>query len=323
MTLKVPAGAASTAYSIKLADPTGSSVSATFTQTAAATPLLTLGTTTVTPGSSITVQLTQTNLLTANPTKVFVYNVLNMDAMDEVTWTDVTVASNAISFPYTFGAGSYAIRVWYDNYGWGEVSATVSAAALADFTASLTTSSYLGGQLTVTGDYISESAVLTIGAFKGKVISTTPSSAVFEIPALITPTVIATFPSIAASAQVKHSAVISDGGTTAMNTFDGQTATIYTSSNANCYIGVDFGAGKAVQIDRIRFFPTVSWLSVSKYLLGAVFEASADGTTYTEVGSVGSTVHSGWNSFLVSDTASYRYVRMSHTSTSMCKLAEI
>lgn len=76
-------------------------------------------------------------------------------------------------------------------------------------------------------------------------------------------------------------------------------------------------------IRRIRYFPTMEWTVVGEYLKGAVFEASNDDSTYTEIGRVDETVHSGWNSLLVETSANYRYVRMSHDSTSGCKLAEI
>ena len=59
------------------------------------------------------------------------------------------------------------------------------------------------------------------------------------------------------------------------------------------------------------------------YIKGAIFEASVDGSTYTELHEVDQTVHVGWNSFLVEDTTYYRYVRMRHGEDSQCKLAEL
>lgn len=85
---------------------------------------------------------------------------------------------------------------------------------------------------------------------------------------------------------------------------------------------MDFGAGKSVNIKRVRYFPTMSWVIAGQYILGAKFEASNDGVTYTEVGVVDETVHVGWNSFLVDTASNYRYIRMSHNSTSGCQLAE-
>lgn len=76
-----------------------------------------------------------------------------------------------------------------------------------------------------------------------------------------------------------------------------------------------------VDITRIRYFPYYKWTIAAKYIKGAVFEGSNDGTAYTPIGSVDQTVHAGWNSIQVTSSTNYRYIRMKHTSLSGCKLS--
>ena len=80
MKVSVPPGTKT--YSIRLVDPLKISSSATFSQTLAATPLMNLGTSTATPGTSVSVTLSQTTLPSASPTKVYVFNVLDPENLN-------------------------------------------------------------------------------------------------------------------------------------------------------------------------------------------------------------------------------------------------
>lgn len=90
-----------------------------------------------------------------------------------------------------------------------------------------------------------------------------------------------------------------------------------------CYIGFDVGAGNLARVTRIRYFPYYKWTIAAKYIKGAVFEGSLDGTTYTQIALVDQTVHAGWNSILLDTPVNYRYVRLRHTTASNCKLSEL
>ena len=58
-------------------------------------------------------------------------------------------------------------------------------------------------------------------------------------------------------------------------------------------------------------------------LLGAEFQGSNDFVSWTPLAKVDQTVHDGWNSLLSSDkSSSFRYLRMSHNSSSQCMLTE-
>lgn len=118
--------------------------------------------------------------------------------------------------------------------------------------------------------------------------------------------------------------IISDTSATQNNIFDGFLGTTYSStSNGACFIGADLGSGLVIQLTRVRFFPNSKWLIASNYLLGATLEGSNDNSAWTNLATVDSTVHSGWNIVPISSKNKYRYVRFAHTSTSKCSLAEL
>lgn len=76
-------------------------------------------------------------------------------------------------------------------------------------------------------------------------------------------------------------------------------------------------------IDRMRFFPFLTWKNTVKYTLGAVFEGSNDNSNWTNLGTFDQTVHSGWNVIRSSSSSPFRYIRFRHTSQSQCNMAEI
>lgn len=95
----------------------------------------------------------------------------------------------------------------------------------------------------------------------------------------------------------------------------------YSSTAAVCYIGLDVGVGRVVNVGMVRYFPYYKWAIAAMYIKGAVIEGSTDGTAYTTIATIDQTVHSGWNSIKTTLTQNYRYIRLKHTSTSGCKLS--
>ena len=63
--------------------------------------------------------------------------------------------------------------------------------------------------------------------------------------------------------------------------FDGDVSTYYSSTNAQCWLGVDAGAGVALSVSRIRMFPSLAWKNVASMILYSTFEGSNDMTTWT------------------------------------------
>jgi hypothetical protein len=84
------------------------------------------------------------------------------------------------------------------------------------------------------------------------------------------------------------------------------------------------GVNKGVQLTKIRYFPTTEWKIASTKLKGAEFMGSNDKLAWTTIGTVDSTVHTGWNTIMTESTLPlYRYIKFGHTSLSGCKLAEL
>lgn len=91
---------------------------------------------------------------------------------------------------------------------------------------------------------------------------------------------LAVYPSLDQHKIVSPEGIISDGGDNQEYINDALYASHYSSSNSECFVGIDVGAGKKVKINRIRYFPYDKWTIASEKLQGAVIEASNDNTNY-------------------------------------------
>lgn len=138
----------------------------------------------------------------------------------------------------------------------------------------------------------------------------------------MTPQLLNQFPSKNKEEYIKPSSIISDGGNNSKSVFDNIHSSFYSSSNSNCYIGIDVGESKLIDIRRIRYFPYYKWEIVSKYLKGATIEGSNNGINYTIITMIDQTSHAGWNSIKLDNVNRFRYVRFKHNSTSGCNLSE-
>jgi hypothetical protein len=78
-----------------------------------------------------------------------------------------------------------------------------------------------------------------------------------------------------------------------------------------------------VQITRLRIFPNPAWQVAYKYILGASIQVSNDNITWSTLATVDQTIHAGWNSYMITNTNTFRYVKFAHTSVSMCQIAEL
>lgn len=88
-------------------------------------------------------------------------------------------------------------------------------------------------------------------------------------------------------------------------------------------MGIDIGQNLGVQLTRIRYFPNPSWSIAYQFIKGGMIQVSNDNSTWTTIATIDQTVHAGWNSFMISNTNIYRYVRFLHSSVSKCNLAEL
>lgn len=128
------------------------------------------------------------------PDSISVYNVLNPNIEISISSAIWTVSGSVISFNYNVKAGKYGVKVYYGGYGWASVQGNVNVQASGAYTAAVTDVSFAGGEIVVNGNGISEQAVLRVGGFVGKASSVTATTATFEVPALITPTVLQSYP---------------------------------------------------------------------------------------------------------------------------------
>lgn len=74
---------------------------------------------------------------------------------------------------------------------------------------------------------------------------------------------------------------------------------------------------------RVRYFPNPAWNISYQFIKGATVQVSNNNSTWTTIATVDQTVHAGWNSFMINDNNTYRYVRFSHDSKSKCNIAEL
>jgi hypothetical protein len=198
---------------------------------------------------------------------------------------------------------------------------TVSKAASA-YTAASTKTSFNGGVFTVTGDFIGNGATITVNGEKGVILSRTASSATFQVPKLVTPVTQAAF-KLAKNQTIDLKDKVKWGDSQGWEAaFDGEHATVYNSNNTQCSFGVDIGQKLGVQLTRVRYFPNSSWAITYQFIKGAQIQVSNDNSTWTTIATVDQTVHAGWNSFMISNTNIFRYVRFLHDSKSKCNLAE-
>ncbi len=104
--------------------------------------------------------------------------------------------------------------------------------------------------------------------------------------------------------------------------FDNKYSTIYTSSNSNCYFGLDLGQNYKGSLFKIMFFLNKRVVN-PKLFAGATVQVSTDGTNYTTLFNITGEVHSNWNTWKTQTlmTDIYRYVKFSHNSTSGCRIS--
>ncbi len=101
------------------------------------------------------------------------------------------------------------------------------------------------------------------------VTAVTQTSLTLSVPPLITTTT-QTLYNLATPTTITG-ALISDNTAQASKAIDGKPATFYTSLNATCYIGFNFGSSAMTDIQYIKYMPNPAWPIASAKLDGAKF----------------------------------------------------
>ena len=225
----------------------------------------------------------------------------------------------------TLTAGRYSFKFFYNSMGKALVTNFLEIVSPATYTISTVDSGFQGGaQITVSGTGLSTFSSLSIAGVPAKLntAASTSSQLVFNAPPLVYALSQTTFGLV--NPGVLNGTYFADTPSAGKNAFDNLFSTKYTSSNAACFVGLDFGAGQVASVSGIRYYPDPTWKSALPYIGGATLSGSNDGTAWTDLFVVDNTVHTGWNMWKPATPSSdtYRYVAFRHNSTSSCNLAE-
>ncbi len=90
------------------------------------------------------------------------------------------------------------------------------------------------------------------------------------------------------------------------NVFDGNINTFFAPANTNSFAQLDLGTTLTGRLSTLRFYPRVGFAA---RMVGGVFQASTNGTTWTNIYSVSATPSEAWNTIAISDANFYRYFR--------------
>lgn len=289
------------------------------------TPKLTHTVTTgVTYSPTQSVSLNRVNFVSASPNTLAAFPVTSTGARfgESIQLPFTTSGAALVVNTSALGAGKWQFELFYNGYGYADVTPQYEVLA-PTYTVAAVTSSYTGGALlTVAATGASNLSKLDVGGFPAKLISYSATNLVYQVPAYVTTGSQETFHLVQDGPLTGQA--IADTIGSAANSFDQLMSTYYSSIATTCYVGVDFGQYLTANISRIRYFPFRDWKSAGKYLIGATLKASNDGTAWTTLYTIDSTVHTGWNIWRPATplTTTYRYVKFEHNATSGCKLAE-
>jgi hypothetical protein len=242
--------------------------------------------------------------------------------------TNVNASTYLLTPPsYYLPAGTLRIRANSFMSGHSTITGENITIAMASLpTGTTATVSYLGGaSMTLAGygfvDIKPSNNKITVCGMQAKISSATPTSLVFTVPPLITATTQSLY---GLGAPTTISGVAFGDNAASINfATDNNTNTVYNSSAASCYVGVDFGQDTQANISSISYMGNPSWVITSSKIAGAVFEGSNDQNAWTTIFTIDSTVHMGWN-YWPNDSPNavvYRYIRFRHNSTSQCQIA--
>jgi len=105
--------------------------------------------------------------------------------------------------------------------------------------------------------------------------------------------------------------------------FDGNNLNTYDESSSDCHVGMEFREGYVASLSKVKYI--VSDIAKDYFIDKLAFEASNDGTTYTNLFTVDYNVGSGWNTHEFESTAlpKYKFYRFKGSGSKSCKLNEI
>jgi hypothetical protein len=329
--LAIPSAVSGTSFTITFQGPVNSA-SKTYTVQDSLTPMATRTSadpTDISIVNEITVTLSNAVSITSVDAISLVSTVDSSIKTDIAAGTWVVTGSgtgSTIAFNTTLNAGGYDIVIRTSPNGNIKMSNGLNIPFPANVNTSPATQqiSFNGGSFTISGANLSPASYITVNGLKGTISSYTASAVTYNVPAFVTANTQSTY-TLKESARIPNSQYTYFSDMTTSNvstTFDNLTNTMYGSTNAECWFGVDSGAGVLTSVNRVRIFPNVNWANVGKRILHSTIEGSNDMIAWSTIARVDQTIHTGWNVLKSSDSTGYRYIRFHHNSTSQCNIAE-
>lgn len=318
-----PPAPSGTRFTINFTYPLGT-ITMTYNVSSSITPQLNIvspANLVINPGS--TAFSINTSSSAISPSNITFESTINsLDVVVVSTWTGNSSLTN---FTATLPSGSYRLRVNSSNgYFFSSAIIKVKTNSVTNYNQNI---SFAGANFTVIGNSLSPSSYLTVNGYKAKIIQYTSSNVTYLIPPLVTLNSQTQF-NLASNDLIDASkyTIFNDQNSTSGyegNAFDNTITSYYYSGNPQCWVGIDFGTLFAANVSRIRFYPTYYWSNAASYMLGAQFQGSNDKTNWTNISTIDSSVHTGWNIILPKTNTPFRYLRYLHNSTSQCLISEI
>jgi len=178
------------------------------------------------------------------------------------------------SFTATLKAGSYKLLANTSPYGYILMNTTVNVPFPTNYAPSSPQLSFNGGQVTITADLLSPVSYITVNGFRGSILTYSDTAVTYAVPALVTTDTQTAF-TLASVALLPTSqfTLISDqpSNPSLPYSFDNSITTYYSSTNSECWMGLDSGQNLATSVSRISFFANLNWPNVAQYILYSTF----------------------------------------------------
>ena len=280
----MPKAVNGTVFTLTFAGPVDTNTK-TYTARTSLTPTASItSSVTPTPGTS-TVTFGITNSVAATIIAITLVSTLNPASTIVIPANSWTTSGSSTSFSANLNSGAYTLKVSTSPNGYILFSNRLDVQFPTGVTTTSGAISFNGGTFTITGNNLSPASYITVNNLRGDIVSHTASAVKYHVPALVTSNTQSTF-ALAEDGLIDKTklTVISDmvgAANTPQDAIDGDVSTFYSSTNAQCWLGVDTGAGVAIAVSRIRMFPTLAWDNVVMKILYSTFEGSNDMSTWT------------------------------------------
>lgn len=201
----------------------------------------------------------------------------------ELVWLDSAGNPTSSKYPLTISgssltatylpAGTFSIRIHSTTHGYAYVNpSTVTVAFPADPTVTPITSSFVGGKnLVISGaGFVNNNPAnneITVCGLRANIVAATASDVTIAVPPLVSTTT-QTLYSLADVGEI--SGVAFGDSALASNIADNSFNTLYSSTAATCYVGINFGANTVADVSEVRFVPDPNWAIAAVKLEGAI-----------------------------------------------------